>query len=120
MTTQPSRAYSALLALSGLFALAALLTLVPNPTAHWPNAVGYRSLCTFAPVSTAVCALLAAATCTVRARFFKQTTHRGWQIPVLAGVLLIALLTFSSIQYANVRVDAASAATAVATEVQEG
>lgn len=114
MNTNPSRTYSALLAVSGLFALAALLTLVPNPSAHWPNAVGYRSLCTFAPVSTALCALLAAAACTVRSRLFKPAARRGWQVPVVAGIVLAALLAFSSVRYATARVDATSGASAAA------
>ena len=45
-------AYRPLLALSGLFALGAVLTLVPNPNASWPNILGYSSLCTFAPGAT--------------------------------------------------------------------
>ncbi len=35
-------AYVALLGLSGLFAVAAVLTLVPNPGASWENVLGYR------------------------------------------------------------------------------
>ncbi|MCK7577158.1 MAG: hypothetical protein MZV65_15850 [Chromatiales bacterium] len=35
------RLYGALLGLSGLFTLAAVLTLVPNPRASWENVLGY-------------------------------------------------------------------------------
>lgn len=110
------RTYKALLILSGLATLSAILTLIPRSGAPWPNAIGYRSLCSFAPVSTVLCALLAAATCTVRARFFKPGAHHGWRAPIAAGILLLALTALASVLYAGARVDAASGATATAEE----
>jgi len=80
-------AYTPLLVLSGIFALAAVLTLIPNPAASWPNILGYRSLCTFAPGATFACALLAAITCTLRARLVRRIP-----LPVFVPVVAIALL----------------------------
>ena len=111
METTANRSYAALLLLSGLFTLAAILTLIPRTGAPWPNAMGYRSLCSFAPVSTVLCALLAAATCTLRAHLFKPVPNRKWQAPIAAGVLLLALTALSSVMYATARVDASSGAT---------
>ena len=45
-----AKAYGPLLALSGLFALAAVLSLVPWASASWKNILGYKSLCTFSPM----------------------------------------------------------------------
>jgi hypothetical protein len=62
MKRNSGAAYIGLLGLSFLFALAALLTLLPRAGASWPNVLGYKSLCTFAPMATAACALLAGIT----------------------------------------------------------
>lgn len=48
-------------------------------------------------------ALHDADTYTVRSRSFKQTAGRGWHIPNLVDVVLIALVAFSSIQFASAR-----------------
>ncbi len=80
-------AYKPLLMLSGLFALGAVITLLPNPGASWPNVMGYSSVCTFAPGATFACALLAAITCTVRARLVRRIPS-----PVFAPIAAIALL----------------------------
>lgn len=80
-------AYGALLALSGLFALGAVLTLIPRGGAPWPNMLGYKGLCSFAPASTLACALLAAITCGIRARFVKRSPA-----PALATIGVIVVL----------------------------
>ncbi len=80
-------AYKPLLALSGLFALGAVITLIPYPGASWPNIMGYSSVCTFAPGATFACALLAAITCTVRARLVRRIPS-----PVFVPIAAIALL----------------------------
>ncbi len=79
--------YSALLGLSGLCALGAVLTLIPWPWASWPNILGYRSLCTFAPGATFGCSLAAALVCTLRARLVRKTAA-----PLFAPILVMLLL----------------------------
>lgn len=80
-------AYVPLLGISALAALGAVLTLVPSPGASWPNILGYKSLCTFAPAATFACALVAAAVCTFRARFVKRSAA-----PRFVPIAVIALL----------------------------
>jgi len=108
-------AYPALLGLSAILALGAILTLVPNPGAPWPNIFGYRSLCPFAPGATFACALLAAITCSIRARLVKRVPSPLF-VPVAAIVLLVGPLIWSTVAWAGEKakyVDATSAASAV-------
>lgn len=93
-------AYRPLLALSGLFALGAVATLIPNPGASWPNILGYSSVCTFAPGATFGCALLAAITCTVRARLVRRIPSPAF-VPVLAIVALGLGLAASAVAWAG-------------------
>ena len=51
---KPSVLPPVLLVLSMLLAAGAGLTLVPFPGAGKPSMLGYRALCTFSPVSTAI------------------------------------------------------------------
>jgi hypothetical protein len=110
---QRKAAYGALLAVSGLFAAGAVATLIPNPAASWPNVLGYKSLCTFAPIATAVCALLAGATCTLRVRLFGPSSGRGrpWFIPIFAAILLLAVIVASLPAYVRAKVDSTTSAT---------
>lgn len=113
MEKKRHKAYVPLLALSGLFAAAAVATLVPNPKASWDNVLGYRSLCTFAPIATAICAFLAGTTCVIRARIFgPQAGYRKpWRLPLVLGLLILATLVFSVPAYIQVKTDALSGAT---------
>jgi hypothetical protein len=107
-------AYPALLAVSALFALAAIATLIPWPGAPWPNVLGYKSLCSFAPGSTLGCAILAAATCALRARFVKRAPGPAF-VTVGAFVLLVGLFAWSTVAWAGVKTqytDGTSAASA--------
>ena len=108
-------AYTALLALSGIFALGAVLTLIPNPGASWPNILGYKSLCTFAPGATLGCALLAAITCTLRARFIKRAPMPLF-VSATAIVLIAGGLAWSTAAWAGEKArytDATSRATSL-------
>jgi len=67
---QRKKGYGILLGLTILFTLAALSTLYPHASASKPNLLGYKSLCTNAPVSTVVVLVLAAFTCLVRSKNF--------------------------------------------------
>jgi hypothetical protein len=108
-----SKLYWPLLGLSGLFALGAALTLLPWPQASWNNILGYKSLCSFAPISTAICALLAAATCTLRSRLAgpKRGQKRSWAAPLIVALALALAIGFSIPPYAQAKADATSGAT---------
>jgi len=95
-------AYTPLLVLSGIFALGAVFTLIPNPGASWPNVMGYQSICTFAPGATFACALLAAITCTVRARLVRRIPMPVF-LPIVAMALLIIGLAVSTVVWAGVK-----------------
>ena len=111
-------AYGALLGLSGAFAAAAVATLVPNPAASWENVLGYKSLCTFAPIATAACAFLAGATCVARARLVgpRAGEKRPWTVPIVIGLLLAAVAVSALPAYASAKADAVSGASAAASE----
>lgn len=113
MASKNPGVYRALLGLSGLFALAAILTLVPHRGASWENILGYKSLCTFAPIATAICAFLAGATCVVRARLFgpRAGDKRGWAAPIVVGLILLAVIAFSTPAYGAAKAEAVSGAT---------
>jgi xanthine/uracil permease len=76
-----------------VFTIGAILTLIPNSQASWPNLLGYRSLCTFAPIATLACCFLAGLTCVIRARFFgpRRGEKRSWLPPIILGLVFIAL-----------------------------
>lgn len=83
--------YTALLWVSKLCALGAVLTLIPWASASWPNLIGYRSLCTFTPASTFGCALLAGIACTVRARLVRRRPG-----PLFVPVAVLAVLAIGT------------------------
>lgn len=108
-------AYKALLGLSLLFSLGAVLTLIPNPAASWPNILGYRSLCTFAPAATAVCGLLAGITCLIRSRLVsaqaRSNRYRPVFVPAIVFLALLAIAVPSTIAWSGYKnIDATSAA----------
>lgn len=91
--------YKVLLLFTILASIGGLLTLLPREAAGYPNILGYRSLCTFAPAASFFCFLLAGISCFIRATFVKDQSgnpgnrfgkHRRALIPLIL-VLLIAL-----------------------------
>jgi len=68
MRKQPG--YAILLALTVVAAVLACVTLLPVES-HPTNAIGYRSVCTWAPWSTLILLAAAGASCKMRSRFFK-------------------------------------------------
>jgi hypothetical protein len=107
-------AYAALIGVSTLFAVAAILTLVPWPLAPWPNILGYKSICPFAPGATFACAILAAIACAVRSRLVKRASSPVF-VPAAVGLILVAALSWSTMAWAGEKakyLDATSAATA--------
>jgi len=118
-----SPVYKALLALSAILALAGLATLLPNPGASWPNVMGYRSLCTFAPAGTLYCFFLAGLTCFFRASLVKEREgsaasrlkKHGKALAVLAAILILAFTATAwhlTVKSAYPGPDAGSAASA--------
>jgi uncharacterized protein with FMN-binding domain len=101
---QPS-AYNLLLALSIVWTILAIITLIPNPGASKPNALGYKSVCTFAPAASALCGLLAAITCTVRnrvaSRNARQARFKSLLLPIGVSILLAGIALASIIVYAG-------------------
>lgn len=105
-------AYRPLLALSAVFAAGAVVTLLPFAGAPWPNIMGYKSVCPFAPGATFGCALLAAVTCTLRARLVRRIPSPAF-VPFAAIAALVVALGASTVPWAIVKAsysgDAASA-----------
>jgi hypothetical protein len=100
---------------SALFAIGAIVTLIPTRLAPWPNILGYKSVCPFAPGATFGCALLAAITCTIRARLVKRVPAPVF-LPATAIVLLVAALAWSTVAWAGEKakyLDSTSSATAL-------
>ena len=105
MIKNETGAYYGLLGLSAAFTILALLTLLPYPGASRPNPLGYWSLCSFTPASTALCALLAAITCTVRIRAASHRAasmrYRPMILPIAVAVLLVAVAAFFGLRFAR-------------------
>ena len=64
------RGYWVMLAVTVLLTLAAISTLIPVATVSKSSMLGYKAHCTFTPVSTAICIVLAGVVCSVRRRVF--------------------------------------------------
>ena len=103
MERNESAAYYGLLGLSLAFSILAVVTLLPSPGASKPNVLGYRSVCSFAPAATALCGLLAGATCTVRNRRFSrraaQTRYQPFILPAGVAILLLAAAVVFGIRF---------------------
>jgi hypothetical protein len=69
MKKQPG--YSIFLLLTIISAAAALWTLVPQDSASKACLLGYKAHCSFAPVSTLICIVLAGVSCRIRSKRFK-------------------------------------------------
>jgi hypothetical protein len=107
-------AYALLLGISALFALGAIATLLPSPSAPWPNVLGYKSICPFAPAATFACALLAAICCTVRARLVRRAPSPAF-LPVAAFLLLGAAFAWSTTAWAGEKAKYADATSAASS-----
>lgn len=91
-------AYLALLGLSLVFSVLAVVTLLPDPNASKPNVLGYRSICTFAPAATALCGLLAGITCILRNRLVSaRRAATRFQPPFVAVIVLGILIALAAV-----------------------
>ena len=117
--------YKILLALSLLAALGGIVSLWPASGASYPNVMGYRSVCTFAPAASLYCFAIAGISCFLRASMVKEREGSPGQriekhakaLVILISILALALAsTFWFVgvksRYAPVRTDAGSAASA--------
>ena len=86
MEQKQSPAYIAMLALTIVFSVLAIVTLLPRAAASKPNVLGYRSVCSFAPAASALCALLAGITCTLRNRLVSRKAASARYAPPFAAV----------------------------------
>ena len=94
-----TRSYHVLLGVTVVFALLAVVTMLPNPGASKPNVLGYRSVCAFAPAASALCGLLAGITCTVRNRRFSRNASSARYRPIILPAVVVLLLATASIVF---------------------
>lgn len=115
-------AYAALVVTSGLLAAAAIASLLPDPGARWPSILGYRAFCSFAPISTALCALAALAVCVIRSRLFgpRRGETRPWTLPIVALAVLVAVIAVSAPFYAAAKAPAADSGSGASLAAGEG
>lgn len=103
---QPA-AYYALLMLTFVFTVLAVVTLLPNPQASKPNVLGYRSVCSFAPAASALCGLLAGVTCTIRNRFISRKTAgrrlAPLAVPIAAAAALLAVAVGFGVRFVRLQ-----------------
>jgi len=98
MNERQPAAYVALIGLSLVFSVLAVVTLLPNQSASKPNVLGYRSVCTFAPAATALCGLLAGITCILRNRLVSaRRASSRFQPPFVAVLVLGVLVAVSAV-----------------------
>jgi uncharacterized protein with FMN-binding domain len=103
MNPAQPKSYQALLTLTVIFSLLAIVTMIPNPGASKPNVLGYRSVCSFAPAASALCGLLAGITCTLRNRRFSRNAsaarYRPLFVPAGVGLLLAVIALVFGIRF---------------------
>lgn len=100
------RAYLALLGISVLAGAAGILTLFPANSASYPNLLGYRSLCTFAPAATFFCFSAAGVTCVLRASLVKRRAMAGGKpvfraVPIVVVAMVLALGIASTVWFGS-------------------
>lgn len=66
--------YKILLIVTVVATIGGILTLIPAHNASYPNILGYKSLCTFAPAATFFCFFIAGGLCFIRSTFIKDTS----------------------------------------------
>jgi hypothetical protein len=114
-----TKLYGILLVVTITLAVGGILTLIPAPNASFPNVLGYRSLCTFAPAATLFCLLGAGITCVLRASLVKRASYAGGKpvfkaAPITVLVVVLGLAIASTVWFVDVKsqyTDATSAVT---------
>ena len=116
-----TRLYAVLLVITVGCTVAGILTLIPAPGASYPNVLGYRSLCTFAPAATLYCFLAAGVTCMLRASLVKRASYSGGKpvfkaVPIVVLASLLALALASTFWFVSVKSEYTDATTAVTSQ----
>ncbi len=100
-------AYVALLALTIVLTILAVVTLLPSQGASKPNVLGYRSICSFAPSASALCGLAAGITCTLRNRFVSRRRGTARYAPPFAPIgvslVLVVIAVVFGVRFARVQ-----------------
>jgi uncharacterized protein with FMN-binding domain len=103
---QPA-AYYALLGVTVVFTVLAVVTLLPSPGASKPNVLGYRSVCSFAPAASALCGLLAGVTCTIRNRMVSRRAASARYAPpfapLAAAIVLLAVAAVFAVRFVKIQ-----------------
>ncbi|NBC30901.1 MAG: hypothetical protein GVY29_13030 [Spirochaetes bacterium] len=94
-----SAPYVILLVLTIVATVGGVLTLIPWPNASYPNVLGYKSLCTFAPAATLFCFAIAGLSCYFRASLVKdqggsagdRLRRHGMSLAPIALLLILAV-----------------------------
>ena len=120
MSVINTKAYTALLVVSLVATVGAVLTLIPASGASYPNLFGYRSLCTFAPAASLYCATIAGASCVIRASLVKRRAYTGGTsqfrlVPIVVVAVLLAGAIASNAWFISVKSEYTDG-TSVATE----
>jgi hypothetical protein len=66
------KGYKWLLALTILFTVSAIITLIPNAGASKDNLMGYHAVCSATPMSTLLLVICAGITCFIRKKNFTE------------------------------------------------
>ena len=66
------KGYVLLLVLTILLTLAAISTVIPQPSASKECFLGYKAHCTFTPIGTLICIIAAGIICSIRKRKFVE------------------------------------------------
>ena len=114
-----TKLYGALLLVTIVLAIGGVLTLIPASGASYPNLLGYKSLCTFAPAATLYCFAAAGITCVLRASLVKRAAYNNRKpifrvVPIVVPLIVLCLALWSTILFVNAKssyTDGTSAAT---------
>jgi len=66
------KGYSTLLIITIVLTIIGFITLIPYGGATKGSMLGYMAYCTFSPISTVICFLLAGVTCRIRSKKFTE------------------------------------------------
>ena len=102
-----TKLYGILLAVTVVLAIGGVLTLIPASGASYPNVLGYRSLCTFAPASALYCFAAAGLTCIMRASLVKRAAYGGGKpsfrvVPIVVVLIVLCLGLVSHLWFVDV------------------
>ncbi|MBN2617408.1 MAG: hypothetical protein JXR64_03745 [Spirochaetales bacterium] len=97
--------YKIMLLITILATIGGLLTIIPYSGASYPNIIGYKSLCTFAPAATFFCFSIAGVSCFIRSTFIKDQSglrrerFKRHSNKLLIVFVLICCATFFTYKY---------------------